>query len=299
MLRYHRPRSRLTILLATAFAVIISITAVITRSPNTVTAEQNDDGIPLPVIMYHHILESSKLLGTYVITPTELENDFKWIQEEGYTPIVVADLLDYVHNGTPLPEKPIMITFDDGYESNYVYAYPLLQKYQYKAVISIYGRCTDEFTQNEDKHINYSHITWNEIRKMADSGLVEFQNHTYNMHSSATGTRKGIQKLYNEDEETYKKYLIEDVGKLQQEFEEQLGYAPTAFTYPFGYLEPSADPILREMGFQASFSCEERIHYITRDPECLYKIRRFNRPHNMNTADFFKKMESTAKKRKT
>lgn len=298
MLWYHRPRSRKLTVLSAVLAAVIVITAIVTRSPGAVTAEQNEEGIPLPVIMYHHILKSSKLLGAYVITPTELENDFKWIQKEGYTPVVVADLLDYVHNGTPLPEKPIMITFDDGYESNYVYAFPLLQKYQYKAVISIYGRCTDEFTQTEDKHLNYSHITWDEIKKMADSGLVEFQNHTYNMHSNASGKRKGIQKLYSEDEAAYKKNLMDDVGKLQREFQEQLGYAPTAFTYPFGYLEPSAEPILREMGFQASFSCEEKIHYITRDPECLYKIKRFNRPHDMNTADFFQKMESTAKKQK-
>ena len=89
------------------------------------------------------------------------------------------------------------------------------------------------------------------------------------------------------------------MGKLQQEFIDNLGYAPTAFTYPFGYLEPSADEIIRDMGFLASFSCEEKIHYITKDPECLYKIRRFNRPHNMGTDAFFEKMESTARKQKT
>ena len=297
MLRYHRPRTKLLAFLSATFAAAILFTAVLTRG-TAVRPVQGDAGeeIGLPVIMYHHILESSKLLGAYVITPTELENDFKWIQKEGYTPVVVADLLAYVHDGAPLPEKPIMITFDDGYESNYVYAYPLLQKYGFKAVINIFGRCTDEFTQTEDKHINYSHITWNEIQEMADSGLVEFQNHSYNMHSNARGQRKGIQKLYSEDAAAYRKALTGDLGKLQEEFREHLGYAPPAFAYPFGFIEPAADSILRDMGFQATFSCEEKIHYISRDPESLYKIKRFNRPHNMNTADFFAKMEKTRRK---
>ena len=297
MLWYHRPISKPTIFFAAVFAAATIFLTVLSGIQQILPVQQNQEGIAMPVIMYHHILESSKLLGAYVITPQELEKDFQWIQQEGYTPVVVQDLLDYVYSDVPLPEKPIMITFDDGYESNYVYAYPLLQKYGYKAVISIYGRCTDEFSQTEDKHINYSHITWDEIREMADSGLVEFQNHTYNMHYNATGKRKGIQKMYNEDIAAYQALLREDLGKLQQEFQEHLGYTPTAFTYPFGFLEPDAEPVLEELGFLASFCCEERIHYITKDPQCLYKIRRFNRPHDLNTADFFEKMESTAKKR--
>lgn len=297
MLRYHRPRPKALAFLSAVFAAAILFTAVLTRGTAAwpVQAEAEEE-IALPVIMYHHILESSKLLGAYVITPAELENDFKWIQKEGYTPVVVADLLNYVYHDVPLPEKPIMITFDDGYESNYVYAYPLLQKYGFKAVINIFGRCTDEFTQTDDKHINYSHITWNEIQEMAESGVIEFQNHSYNMHSNANGHRKGIQKLYSEDAAAYRKALTGDLGRLQEEFQEHLGYAPTAFAYPFGFIEPAADSILRDMGFQATFSCEEKIHYISKDPESLYKIKRFNRPHNMNTADFFAKIEKTRKK---
>ncbi len=298
MLRYHRPRPKILAFLSATFAAAILFTAILTRGTTAEPAQADaEEEIAMPVIMYHHILESSKLLGSYVITPTELENDFKWIQKEGYTPIVVADLLNYVYNDVPLPDKPIMITFDDGYESNYVYAYPLLQKYGYKAVINIFGRCTDEFTQTEDKHINYSHITWDEIQKMAESGVIEFQNHSYNMHSNSNGSRKGIQKLYSEDAAAYRKALTNDLGKLQEEFKEHLGYAPTAFAYPFGYIEPAADSIIRDMGFQATFSCEEKIHYITKDPESLYKIKRFNRPHNINTSDFFAKIEKTRKQK--
>ncbi|MBQ1237534.1 MAG: polysaccharide deacetylase family protein, partial [Oscillospiraceae bacterium] len=129
MLWYHRPRSKGLVFAAYTLALAIVFTALLTRTSKAAAAQPKE--IPLPVIMYHHILESSKLLGAYCITPAELRSDFERIRQDGYTPVVVADLLDYVYNDVPLPEKPIMITFDDGYESNYAYAYPLLQEYGY------------------------------------------------------------------------------------------------------------------------------------------------------------------------
>ena len=85
MLRYHRPRSKGLVFLASTLAFAIVFTALLTRSPNAVAAQQQEKEIPLPVIMYHHILESGKLLGAYCITPTELRNDFERIKQDGYT----------------------------------------------------------------------------------------------------------------------------------------------------------------------------------------------------------------------
>lgn len=251
--------------------------------------------IELPVLMYHHVLENSKLLGDYVITPQQLESDFQFLQQQGYTPIVVQQLIDYVKTGAALPEKPVIITFDDGYESNYAYAYPLLQKYNFKAVVSIYGTCTDSFSEKEDKHLSYSHITWKEIQEMMDSGLVEFQNHTYNLHKNGKSERKGIKKLPGETVEQYQNMLREDLGKLQNEFLENTGTAPTAFVYPFGQLEKEADDVLKELGFQASFCCQEKLNTVTRDEKCLWKLNRFNRPHSITTEEYFKKVLKNSK----
>ncbi|MBR2038566.1 MAG: polysaccharide deacetylase family protein, partial [Lachnospiraceae bacterium] len=78
-------------------------------------------------------------------------------------------LADYVENGTMLPEKPVLLTLDDGYENNYTNAFPLLKKYNMKAVISLIGK---------DMRLNE-----NQLKEKHDSGLVEIGNHTYDLHS--------------------------------------------------------------------------------------------------------------------
>lgn len=79
----------------------------------TVMAE--DPGVRVPVIMYHAVMDDASRLGKYVISPEELESDFKWLSENGYTAVLSEDLINYTESGAALPEKPILLTFDDGY----------------------------------------------------------------------------------------------------------------------------------------------------------------------------------------
>ena len=71
-----------------------------------------------------------------MLSPAQFESDLKYLKENGYHTVVVQDLIDYVEKGVPLPEKPVMLTFDDGYYNNYYYAFPLLEEYDAKIVIS-------------------------------------------------------------------------------------------------------------------------------------------------------------------
>ena len=111
---------------------------------NPVIAQNDGEEIILPIIMYHSLLKDEKYQGKYVLSPDLFESDLKYLEQNGYTTIVIQDLIDYFDKGTPLPEKPIMLTFDDGYYNNYLYAYPLLKKYNSKAVISINGFYTEK-----------------------------------------------------------------------------------------------------------------------------------------------------------
>lgn len=235
--------------------------------------------IDIPVLMYHSINSRESRTGDYVITPAAFRKDLEWLTASGYHTVVVQDLLDYVEEGIPLPEKPVMITFDDGYYNNYLNAFPILREMGMKAVISIIVAETDKYSELDENRENYSHLTWDQIREMMDSGLIEFQNHSYNLHKSGKqAARKGIGKKSGESTEAYQAAIREDVEKGQQRFVEMTGYAPTAFTYPFGAVSEDSYPVLEELGFRATLDAQGKLFRLTENPACLRRIPRFNRP---------------------
>lgn len=239
--------------------------------------------INVPIIMYHSILKSQS--GDYIVHPDVLEKDLAYIQSKNYTTITMTDLINYVYEGVPLPEKPIIITFDDGHYNNLGYAVPLLKKYQMKGVISIVGKYTDDFSRTDEANLNYGHLRWKDINELINDGIIEFQNHTYNLHT--IGTRKGAMKKYGESIEDYTNILSTDILKLQEEFKTNTNYTPNTFTYPYGAISKDSLNVIKNLGFKASLSCAKGVNHITKDTECLYQLKRNNRPSNISTEQFF------------
>lgn len=237
---------------------------------------KKDDAVDVPIIMYHNIFRSSNAHGDYIITEAAFEKDLKYISEQGYTTVVMQDLIDYAEGRGDLPEKPIVLTFDDGYFNNFSYAFPLLQKYNAKAVVSIIGYYTDLYTESPDENPAYSHVTWKDIKEMMKSGSVEFQNHSYNLHTTDKG-RDGTKKKKGESLDEYKAILTEDIGRLQDAFLTNTGYTPTTFTYPFGSVSEASFDIIEDLGFKASLSCQSGMNHLSRNPKELFMLNRYLR----------------------
>lgn len=268
---------------------------VVNLYPKSLTVSENQEDIKLPIIMYHHMLKEGKLIGDYCITPTQFEEDLKYIKNNGYTTISADDLMEFYENHIDLPEKPILITFDDGYESSFTYAFPLLKKYNMKAIISIIGNYSDLYSNVPtcEKSVSYSHITWDEAKIMQSSGLIEIGNHTYNLHSIKNGI-KGVVK--NNDNNFYDNVVRNDINKLQEKIEKKLGIKTLIFAYPFGNRNEKTDKILKDAGFKVVFGCEEKVNILKGQSEDeLFNMKRFNRPHKYSTEEFFKKIEETHK----
>ncbi|WP_312353359.1 polysaccharide deacetylase family protein [Aminipila sp.] len=243
--------------------------------------------INLPIIMYHGLIKDRKLQNQYFISPSLFEDDLKYLNDNGYTAITMTELIDYVYNGAPLPKKPIILTFDDGFYNNYLYAFPALKKYDQKAVISILGYETDRYSLIKVYHPYYSYLTWSQINEMIMSGHVEIQNHTYNMHTYDNG-RKGCSEINGEKYEIYKEKFMADIGLTQQKIIDYTGFTPNTLAYPFGCYTKRSEDVVKEMGFKASLTCNEKINKISRNPECLYKLGRYLRPPGKSSASFFK-----------
>ena len=141
-----------------------------------VFAPAQPEGVSLPIIMYHSVLRDNARTGQYVVTPSSLEQDMLYLKEHGYTTVVINDLIEYVYNGAPLPEKPVMLTFDDAYYNNLTYLEPLLIEYDMKAVISAVGSYTQQYSQSGDKSPSYAYLSWQDLKEISQRGYIEIQN---------------------------------------------------------------------------------------------------------------------------
>lgn len=254
------------------------------------TASAQDTSVMLPVAMYHSVTDEGDSPGEYVISPAMLEQDLKYLSDRGYETVIFTDLISYVKNGTPLPEKPVMLTFDDGYYNNYCNAYPLLQKYGMQAVLSPVGTLVEEFSETDDpeEHEVWSYCTKEELLEMSNSGVIEIQNHSYDFHE--LNPRKGCLRQTGEDEAAYRTIFLDDTQRAQELFVSLGIPQPVCYTYPYGARNEETDLLVEECGFMASLSCEEGISCIVHDPACLKNIRRYNRDGRLSSEQFWQKV---------
>ena len=268
-------------LLFLSLAIIIFVgfdTSIITtESINIKNIKDERAEITIPIIMYHSINSNPAKSNKYVITPQELERDIVYLKEHGYTTVFIEDIINYVRNGEKLPQKPIALTFDDGFYNNYLNAYPLIKKYNEKAIISVIGAETEKFSKTVDTNENYASLSWENIKEMNESGYIEFLNHSYNMHSLNNG-RKGTKKNKNEITEEYQKIFTSDAEKTQRLFEENIGIRPICYTYPFGAISEESYKCIIDIGFLASLdACDGKFTAKKFDEGCLYRIPRYIR----------------------
>lgn len=247
----------------------------------------------LPVVMYHHVLRDTARAGRYVLPVDQLERDLQFLQRAGYTSVTVADLRAFIQRKQKLPEKIVMLTFDDGYQSMETYVLPLLQKTNSKAVLSVVGSFAQTYSDSGDANVNYACLSWNALRRLQESGLFELQNHTYALHDYHRG-RRGLAQKQGEDEAAYRAMLKADLQKNQKAICEHTGSTPTALVYPFGAFSAATKQVAKDCGFFCTMTCEEKVNTITAgDETSLFGLGRFNRPAGPDSAAFFRRLGIT------
>ena len=209
-----------------------------------VRSPKGDAAKPAPdwrfyVLEYHNFTENASQAADYTMT--------------------VSGQLD---DGSPLPQKAVLLTFDDGYESNYTLAFPILREYGAKAAISLITSRIDERADG--------FLTWDECREMAKSGLVEFASHTNDCHIRPDAP--GIERKSGEDEETYISRISADLQTSITRIELETGQNVTTFTYPLGKMELWAEPFLQQH-FAVTLS---GVYGTARYGDSLYHLPRYN-----------------------
>lgn len=254
--------------------LFIIVALIPAKTPSTEYVSSPMQGIKLYILMYHGFTQNGTE-SEYVINAQKLEDDIIYLKNEGYRFIDVHDLLCFLNGKNKLPQKNVMLTFDDGYMNNYTYAFPILKKHNVKAVISPIGYYVEVYSQNHDNNPAYAQLSCKEIKEMYQSGLCEFQNHSYNMHSLEK--RRGSLKKDNEDLEVYKTSFYDDLKKAENLLKEITGDVPLAYTFPFGLISSESEDVLNYCGYRISFGCEEGVNIIYGNESRLFKLKRFNR----------------------
>jgi peptidoglycan/xylan/chitin deacetylase (PgdA/CDA1 family) len=132
--------------------------------------------LTLPILMYHHIRQlpqnASRTSRMLTVTASEFGDQIAYLAREGYHTIYFSDLVDFLRSGTPLPFKPVIVTFDDGWAEQYAVAYPILRRYCMAATFFPPTNWLDQSRLT---------LTWKQIEEMSRGGM-EFGSHTVNHH---------------------------------------------------------------------------------------------------------------------
>ena len=275
-------------LLSIAAVILLILAASIMTAAGVVETGAGQGYGKLYILMYHGFTENTSRQNQYMIAPQLLESDLEYITSHGYNTMFISEVAECIDKCRPLPDKAIVLTFDDGYYNNYLYAFPLLKKYNCKAVISPICKPTDDAENDAYRTPDYSQCRWDELKGMTDSGLVELQNHTYDLHHLSNGIQ-GVQRRNGESLKDFEKRLQEDINRANELIREKTGGSPIALTLPFGAGGAQAVELARRMGFRAVLDCEEKTNYLSGEDD-LFCLHRYLRPKSISSQDFFKKL---------
>ena len=241
------------------------------------------DAVVLPVLLYHSVEDSATESDT-VISTAHFREHIAAVIENGYTPVTLEEVSDYVAGGSPLPDKPVLVTFDDGYMNNYENAFPVLDEYDCPAVIFAIGSSVGHYDTYKDTGLPITpHFGADEAREMTESGLISVQSHTYDMHQwepyeEVLPARTTAMPFEDESEDDYLRAVRED-ARMQSECFAQNGIdAPYALAFPSGKYTTEADVALVSQGYSFTFTTESnRVNELVPGlPQTLIDLGRFN-----------------------
>lgn len=216
----------------------------------------------VPVLMYHHVSPSE---GAITATPSNFEDQLLWLQRRGYRSLSSDEFAAHLQ-GAPVPERSILITFDDGYLDNWVYAYPLLKKYGFSALVFLvtswvhdgpvrnrlgqgelpatpsHKDCEDLIEQGRSDEVA---LRWSEINAMREDGVMEFHSHTH------THTRWDLIEPANKNS-----HIAQELALSRQTLQANLGSVSEHFCWPQGYFDADYVRLAQEAGFRYLYTTQ-------------------------------------------
>jgi peptidoglycan/xylan/chitin deacetylase (PgdA/CDA1 family) len=239
-----------------------SLTPTATPTPtatatSTPTPGPTPDGVArelrVPILMYHYISTPPAGADIYrkdlSVTPQRFESHLQYLVSAGYQVVTLDDLLYALTQGRPLPPKPVILTFDDGYEDNYENAFPLLRKY---GMVGHFFVISDFVNAGRP-----GYMSWEQIQEMAAAGQ-RFGSHSRD-HPALAG--KSID------------YLVWQALGGVEAIQEHLGYHPRWVSYPSGDYDQQAIKVYKSANYWGGLGVEQGATHTLGEIFHLHRVR--------------------------
>lgn len=233
----------------------------------------------VPVLMYHSFTEDPGEVDYTTVLLEDFRSQVAALRDEGYRTVTYQDLIDYVRLGTELPEKPVLISIDDGYQDNLELAVPVLEEAGFSATIAVIG-CSVGKTDYKDTGTPITpHFSLESAAPYVERGVLDIQTHSYDMHQVAAldgeDCRQGVLRREGESEEDYLTALASDVSRAREQITSVLDSAVQVYTYPYGWYDTMTEVALHNLGFQVTVTTEPGVNEIIKGiPQSLYLLKR-------------------------
>lgn len=259
--------------------LMLSLLLLVVMGSSAFLGSSRTEGIRLPVLMYHHFIEQGPSEAYTVVSASSFAQQLQALAAAGYTSVTPHQLVEYVDNGAPLPEKPVLITIDDGYTSNLDIAAPILEQEGMTATIFTIGICAGQtIYPHSGEVLDPPRFSFEAAKPWVDKGVLTIQSHTYDMHqriSYGFSGRDGVLSLPGESDQHYRQSLHNDFSAAAQQLQEGLNCPLEALAFPFGLYSIQAVEELKNLGVRVTLTTDSGMNVlISGDPDCLHLLRR-------------------------
>jgi len=244
--------------------------------------------VQIPILMYHHFDESD--IVSTIISAELFESHLIALRDAGFNAISFEELLDFVENGSPLPENPFIITIDDGNLSVYESAFPLLVKYDMKATSFVVGIHVGKSTYRNTGNWMIPRFDEAQALEMFESGYMSIQSHSFDMHQYAPyergAARVGVLRLEDESEDEYFEAFVNDFELAAAQIEGITGERVFVYSYPYGRFSALTEELLRDLGVLVTLSVRSGVNtVVVGEPDGLFGMLRYNVPGDMSAEE--------------
>jgi len=278
--RAHWPR-----LPAPGLVLAAAVAGLLAASPARGRAAQTVE--EFTVLSYHEVADRAEAaVPDYAVTPTAFVRQMDWLRNHGFHFVSVGDILAAREGGPALPPKAVLVTFDDGYQSLYVNAWPVLKLFRIPAVINVVGSWLEqkETVDFDGKLLpRAKFMSWKALRELSESGLVEIGSHSFDLHRGIPGNPQGnlqpagttrrwvVEEKRHEDEASYRRRIQADLERASAIIRQHVGKAPRVIAWPYGRYNTTLRELATKVGMRVGLTLDDGAN--TRDTP-LWGLRR-------------------------